>query len=83
MAAVPANWCEDEVVVGALFSPFRSREVNPQGYDTKMAFWRQELADVCRKQRRLQLSRRRLEAEHIVGCHRPSCLREVFTNLRR
>ncbi|XP_043228612.1 charged multivesicular body protein 7-like [Amphibalanus amphitrite] len=83
MAAVPANWREDEMVVGALFSPFRSREVNPQGYDTKMAFWRQELADVCRKQRRLQLSRRRLEAEHIVGCHRPSCLREVFTNLRR
>ena len=83
MAALPANWRQDEEVVGALFGPFRARDVNPLGYDSKMGFWRQELADVCRQRRCVQLNRPQLEVEHIVGHHRPSCLRQVFANLRR
>ncbi|XP_037092686.1 charged multivesicular body protein 7-like isoform X2 [Pollicipes pollicipes] len=83
MAAVPANWRESEIIVGGLFGPFRSRHVNPVGYDCKMAFWRQELADECRRHQLLLLNRHRLETTLVVGIHRPSCLQEVFSNLRR
>lgn len=43
---LPECW-DDEERVNVLFAPFRNRSVNPQDWDSKMAFWKNLIATYC------------------------------------
>ncbi|KFM63770.1 Charged multivesicular body protein 7, partial [Stegodyphus mimosarum] len=45
---LPRDW-EDDVRMNFLFSTFRERTVNPEGWDAKMKFWITLIVDICKK----------------------------------
>lgn len=43
---MPDSW-QDDAKMNALFAPFRKRETNPQGWDSKMSFWIKNIDEWC------------------------------------
>ncbi|RZF44966.1 hypothetical protein LSTR_LSTR001927 [Laodelphax striatellus] len=78
----PKDW-EDEERVSTLLAPFRKKELNPLGYESKMSFWKNIIENCCYESDCCTFTLDNLESAFKNKERRPQCLREVLENLYR
>ncbi len=80
--AFPASldWSDSDRV-SVLFSPMRSRQLNPEAHDGKVAFWTGVIERWADSNGRTTFTIDELESELSVGERRPHCLAEVVASL--
>lgn len=67
-----------------LFSPFRSRSLNPEHYDAKLKFWYRVIQEFCESEGKVcfTITEIELKLEELCG-KEPICLQDVIENLVR
>ncbi|XP_055937783.1 charged multivesicular body protein 7-like [Argiope bruennichi] len=78
----PIDW-NDDIRMNFLFSPFRERSVNPEGYDAKINFWISTIQDLCMKSQCPVISNTALCAAFDRKNRQPVCLDIVLENMMR
>ncbi|KAF8768119.1 Charged multivesicular body protein 7 like protein [Argiope bruennichi] len=78
----PIDW-NDDIRMNFLFSPFRERSVNPEGYDAKINFWINTIQDLCMKSQCPVISNTALCAAFDRKNRQPVCLDIVLENMMR
>ncbi|CAG7664874.1 unnamed protein product [Allacma fusca] len=69
--------------INALFSPFRSRGLNPEHYDQKLKFWLKSIDEFSSVEKRMVFSVKDLEAAFKVQGRVSACFLDVMEHLRR
>ncbi|CAL1281849.1 unnamed protein product [Larinioides sclopetarius] len=78
----PTDW-NDNNRMNFLFSPFRERFVNPEGYDAKINFWINTITYLCLKSQSPVISNTALSAAFERNNRQPVCLDIVLDNMIR
>lgn len=78
----PTDW-NDDIRMNFLFSPFRERSVNPEGYDAKLNFWINTIQDLCVKSQCPVISGTALSAAFERKNRQPVCLDIVLESMIR
>ncbi|GFS85216.1 hypothetical protein NPIL_379441 [Nephila pilipes] len=78
----PPDW-SDDIRMNFLFSSFRERCVNPEGYDAKLNFWISTIQDMCMKSQCPVISNPALCSAFERKKRQPMCLYTVLENMSR
>ncbi|KAK3930757.1 Charged multivesicular body protein 7 [Frankliniella fusca] len=78
----PELW-EDESRMTSLFAPFRDRDLNPQGWDSKLSFWTAMILKWCERKNRTSFSLEELNKDFIRNGRIPECLPTVLAEMQR
>lgn len=78
----PDCWNDDSRMT-SLFAPFRDRTLNPQGWDSKIAFWSAMIFKWCEKKNRVSFTLDELNKDFIRNGRMPECLPTVLEELQR
>ncbi|GIY01136.1 charged multivesicular body protein 7 [Caerostris extrusa] len=78
----PIDW-NDDVRMNFLFSPFRERSVNPEGYDAKVNFWITTIQDLCIKSQSPVIILSSLCSAFERKNRQPVCLDVALENMHR
>ena len=70
--------------INVLYAPFRTKELNPEGYEIKMTFWSETLTKWLEKKKTFRFSIKdfAMDFQDKNSGRRPLCLNEVLLNLR-
>ncbi|XP_039282490.1 charged multivesicular body protein 7 [Nilaparvata lugens] len=82
MKTPPKDWDDDERA-STLLAPFRKKESNPLGYESKMSFWKNLIENCCFESDCCTFTLDNLENAFKNKERRPQCLKEVLENLYR
>uniref|UniRef100_A0A1B6F3N6 Charged multivesicular body protein 7 n=1 Tax=Cuerna arida TaxID=1464854 RepID=A0A1B6F3N6_9HEMI len=74
---------KNEARLNVLYSPFRKKEVNPQDWESKMAFWKNNITQWCLDCNSTTFTESRLQAVFVRNGRPASCLRTVIEDMLR
>ncbi|XP_026289692.1 charged multivesicular body protein 7 [Frankliniella occidentalis] len=78
----PELW-EDETRMTSLFAPFRDRDLNPQGWDSKFSFWTAMVLKWSERKNRISFSLDELNKDFMRNGRIPECLPTVLEEMQR
>ncbi|GFR26679.1 charged multivesicular body protein 7 [Trichonephila clavata] len=78
----PPDW-NDDIRMNFLFSAFRERSVNPEGYDAKLNFWINTIQDMCMKSQCPMITSNALCFAFERKNRQPICLDIVLESMSR
>jgi len=75
------DWNDDDRV-NALYSPFRSRDLNPESYDAKMQFWIEAIHKWAECKQVYKFKPSQILADFTANSRKPLCFQDVLLHLR-
>lgn len=79
---MPECW-QDDAKMNALFAPFRKRETNPQGWDSKMSFWIKNIDNWCKENDRCIFTIVEIQQAFSRNGRKPQCISTVVNEMLR
>lgn len=79
---MPECW-QDDAKMNALFAPFRKRETNPQGWDSKMSFWIKNIDSWCLENDKCLFTIDEVQQAFSRNRRRPQCILTVVDEMLR
>lgn len=73
----------DEMRMNALYNAFRNKNLNPEGYNTKMETWINVIDNYCMKYKKISFTQSDLERAFERNNSRPQCLETVLAEMSR
>lgn len=79
---MPDCW-QDDAKMNALFAPFRKRETNPQGWNSKMSFWIKNVDIWCKENDRCVFTVVDVQQAFSRNGRKPQCISTVVNEMLR